>query len=373
MHVEALETLNAMVIELYPDLVDAAADSFEADERFELQPEMTVATLRELLRAEYDWALAPEYREDPPSYFWYRSTEGPARCAAGLSWPGRRIRSRDAIGHGATDAASVVLLEEAEATTPIADIVRARPDLRHVVARVQSLAGLDSRNCAAELGVEHLLARLPRSVSAVVLRPGKIRGGAAEIGAWHVHAGRADRRGRGARHRRRLAVPLCHWCGRAREVNVRPTLTPYTMDGESTPRRTTRRPSHRAARAGAHGADRAPGTRRCAGVAEAAASLVIFAQACGRPAVAELLRHCSDGLVDARAPTHLAHRRETHAMLDARGGSALIAAPGGARPRFVAAHRRHGIGTTLVVNARRCARCWANWHCVAQSAALSAC
>ena len=84
MRLEAVEILHSIFIELSPDIVEAAADSFHAEERFELQPEMPVATLRELLEAHYGWALDREYRDDPASYFWYRSTKAPRDVRRGV-------------------------------------------------------------------------------------------------------------------------------------------------------------------------------------------------------------------------------------------------------------------------------------------------
>ena len=147
--------------------------------------------------------------------------------------------------------------------------------------------------------------------------------------------------------------PLMPSVQATREANVGPTLTPYTMDGEEHALANDASSLVIAPRELARMAQTAlQGHGAALGVAEAASSLVMFAQACGRPAAAVLLRHCSDGLVVRGAQTHLAYRRETHAVLDARGGSAPIAAPAALDLAFVAAHSStHGIGTTLVVNA----------------------
>ena len=68
---DALEILNAIALEIYPEVIDAAVDAFHIDERFDVRPEMSVAELRRLLRDNYGWALADEYRQPVQNYYWW--------------------------------------------------------------------------------------------------------------------------------------------------------------------------------------------------------------------------------------------------------------------------------------------------------------
>ena len=352
-HPEALEVFNSIVIELHPDLVDAAADSFQADEHFELQPEMTVAALRALLRAQYDWALAPEYHEDPPSYFWYRTTNAPRDVRRGFRGLAGEFEAETPLDTVQQTQRLWSCLEVADATTPIADIVCARPDLRHIVARVQSLAGLDYAELRANwasstfspfapirfalsfFGLEKFVAVPPKSVRGTFMQGAPI--------AEDVERGIDGN----------WPFPLMPSVQTTREQNVAPTLTLYTMDGD--PHAVANESSSLviAPRELARMAQTAlQGHGAALGVAEAASDLVMFAQACGRSAVASLLQHCSDGLVAHGTGTRVTYRGETHSIFDARGGSALIAAPAALDVACVQAHASDdGIGATLVVNA----------------------
>ena len=140
----------------------------------------------------------------------------PATCgAASGDWPPSSRPRRRWIR---SDRPSVCgpRLQRADGATSVADIVCARPDLRHIVTRVQSLAGLDYAELRANWLSEHFHALRCHPFRALVLRPGKIRGRVAEIGARHVHARRAHCTGRGERRRWRLAVSADANAGDAR-------------------------------------------------------------------------------------------------------------------------------------------------------------
>src|SRR5690606_35187327 len=75
---EVREQVNAILIELYPEFSDAAAELFRDAMKIKrtVRPEMTVGGLRSLVTSRYRWALdidqtAPGARK----YFWYRSEE----------------------------------------------------------------------------------------------------------------------------------------------------------------------------------------------------------------------------------------------------------------------------------------------------------
>lgn len=140
-HIEAHETLLALYIELVPELADRlAADALLVDEEAAVQPEMHGDRLQSILRDQYGWAL--EMDLSPASaqrYIWYKSAtaEEPRR--------GPREEAGDAHQLG-LDLPRLVqeldrALSEGPASQSVARLLMRRPDLRAIVARVQSLSG----------------------------------------------------------------------------------------------------------------------------------------------------------------------------------------------------------------------------------------
>jgi hypothetical protein len=360
LHLEAIEILNSIIIELYPDIVEAAADSFRVDERFELQAEMPVATLRELVEKQYGWALDREYRDDPAAYFWYRTTKAPRDVRRGVRGLAAALESETTMDTIHQTQRLWACIEAADDSTSVADIVRARPDLRHIVTRVQSLAGLDYAELRANwlsdtfspfgairlvlsfYGLEKFEAVLPKSVRGTFMQGAPI---AEDVekgidGDWPFPL---------------MPTPASHSQHEARAVQ--PFSTPYATASAAAgcavesdaPSNLVIAPNELARMAQSalqgHGAP--------LGVAEAGASLVAFAHSCGRRACEVLLRHCADGLVSLGAEVGLTERGERHAEIDAHGASALVAAPAALDLALVRASASpDGVGSTLVRNAK---------------------
>lgn len=75
---ELREQLNAILVELYPAMSDAAAELFPQAMKIRrtVQPTMTVGRLRQLVAERYDWALAiDQSAPGARTWFWYRSEE----------------------------------------------------------------------------------------------------------------------------------------------------------------------------------------------------------------------------------------------------------------------------------------------------------
>lgn len=141
-HLEAHETLLALYVDLVPQLTDQLLrDELMVDEEQMVEPEMSAGFLRELLAAEYQWALKMDLSgPESQRYVWYKSAtaeeprRGPREEAGevhqlGLDLP-RQVQSLDAA------------LAALPARTPVARMLLVRPDLRAIVARVQTLRGL---------------------------------------------------------------------------------------------------------------------------------------------------------------------------------------------------------------------------------------
>ena len=135
---EACEVASTILLELYPDIVNAASDAFEADERCEVLPAMGVAQMRSLLQTRYGWTLA--LPECDSRYFWYRSSSAPRDVRRGV-----RGRAHDLEAETTMDTVLQVrllaaALQDADADSTVATIVHRHPELRHIAGRVQALA-----------------------------------------------------------------------------------------------------------------------------------------------------------------------------------------------------------------------------------------
>jgi hypothetical protein len=356
LHPEAAEILSAIVIEIHPDIVDAAADDFYADERFEVQPEMTVAQLRDIVQEQYAWALAPHYRDVPAQHFWYRSSKAPRDVRRGLRGRDQALEAETSMDTVLQTQRLWAFLERARHDARVADIVCVRPDLRHIVARIQSLAGLQYaelrehwlasgfspfapvRFALSFYGLEKFEAAVPKSVRGTFMQGAPIAEDVADgiDGDW--------------------PFPLMP----TSETSTQPlTLAPLPMSIGGA-----------AVSAAADAAERsesliiAPrelarmvqtalqGHGAALGVAEDAASLVMFSQACGEPAVAALLQQCSDGRVSRHGRVDVVNRGEALALLDAHESSALLAAPAAFDLAYALAHTNtHGVGAAVVSQA----------------------
>ncbi|MCL7945500.1 hypothetical protein [Marinobacter sp. ATCH36] len=73
---EAQELINTLLIELYPDVIDAAEDELACEEILELQPEMKATALKQMIENRFAWALDYDPKNPDHKYwFWYRSVE----------------------------------------------------------------------------------------------------------------------------------------------------------------------------------------------------------------------------------------------------------------------------------------------------------
>jgi hypothetical protein len=135
---EAAEILNAIALELHPEVVDAARDAFHIEERFEVEPAMSVAELRAVVKNAYGWALsqAEQY------YWWYRPRRTPRDVKRGI-----RGLAAELEWETATDTVLRVRqlwdsLSQLDHDWSVARMLSVKPELRHIVARAQSLAAM---------------------------------------------------------------------------------------------------------------------------------------------------------------------------------------------------------------------------------------
>jgi hypothetical protein len=142
---EASELLNSLVIELYPELVDALERTTGSQEQEHVDPVMTLDALKVLIERAYGWALSVDYG-DPAArhFFWYRSAEkDEPRLGERFSEPGAERELPLGIGrmaaalHGELSSLSVDARK-----ANIAEFLFRRPRWRGIARRIQTLAAL---------------------------------------------------------------------------------------------------------------------------------------------------------------------------------------------------------------------------------------
>nr|WP_244641366.1 hypothetical protein [Tianweitania populi] len=137
---EAYETFLSLLIELVPDVSDAAMLEIDAPDEFNVQPAETAADLLATIRAEYDWALRTDLSgPDAYRYIWYKSetAEEPRR--------GAREEVPDALDLGLDICGGIqTLADDLEASDPdltVARFLMKHPQHRFILSRIQSLRG----------------------------------------------------------------------------------------------------------------------------------------------------------------------------------------------------------------------------------------
>ncbi|WP_336367930.1 hypothetical protein [Marinobacter sp. C2H3] len=140
---EAEELINTLLIELYPDLIDAVEDNLGCDDQLDLQPEMRVSALKQLIESRYGWAL--DYDPDDPNHhywFWYRSAEK-EEPRLGVRAEERGAEKEMPVAIGPRVYRTHQLLGEFLALAPNASVVEflmAHPHQKECVRRIQTLA-----------------------------------------------------------------------------------------------------------------------------------------------------------------------------------------------------------------------------------------
>jgi len=331
LHAESREVLHALVLEVHPDLVESVRDTFTTQELFEVHPAMAQGELRELVRAHYDWALDPALRAQSPHYFWYRTTKAPRDVRRAL-----RGRAPDLEREGTTDTVLQVqrlwdALEPSTAAIPVARLLCARPDLRHIVARVQSLAGLDYAELRAHwlaqdfspfapvrfvlhfFGMEKFEAAFPKSVRGTFMQGAPI--------AQDVCAGRDGD----------WPYPLIPQGTDSAPVDPGAPVVPLDGPDPTAGRRLEaidppqRVMSPRELVRMAWNAMLGYGTPL--GLAEEAAELVVFAQSCGEAALERLLEDARQGRLGRGPVQPQTHEGGALDVLQAHGGAAPVWVP----------------------------------------------
>jgi len=141
---EGQEAVCSLMIEPHGELVDDLAGEMAADEAqsFVIDGQMHTASLLELARRHFDWALATDFASaDQTARFWYVSEEKlEPRLGERHEEPGAELEQR--LGIGREVAVMTAALEKEPETTLLAEFLLRHPEHRHAARRVQVVARL---------------------------------------------------------------------------------------------------------------------------------------------------------------------------------------------------------------------------------------
>lgn len=140
---EAQELLNTLLIELYPQTIDALEDELGCEELLELQPEMKAGTLVGIIRERCAWALSFDAQNPDHQYwFWYRSAEK-EEPRLGIRHQETGAEKETPLAIGPRIHAAHALLEAFLDRVPnglVVEFLLAHPDQKEIVRRIQTLA-----------------------------------------------------------------------------------------------------------------------------------------------------------------------------------------------------------------------------------------
>lgn len=326
---ETLEIVHAVWLELHPAIVDTAAPADFTPEAMDVQPAMSLHALRTLLQERYAWVRTPAVAQRTAHHFWYRTTRTPRDTR-------RAPRGREPAFEHETTMDTVLqvqrlwqVLDAGPADEAVARFVVRHPDLRHVVARVQCLAGLDYAEMREQwlasdfspfgavrfvlhfFGVEKFEAALPKSVRGTFLQGAPVAEdvAAGRDGDWpFVLRPGGGSPGEGPQPTAQAAV-----------TDAPDPIPPTRVSCPELPHRRMA-PGELARLVAAalqgHGAP--------LGVAELAAEMVVLGQSFAEPAVALALEQCARGALQAGAAAWHGAGDAAAERLQGHGSSALL-------------------------------------------------
>ena len=137
---ESQEVIISCLMELYPERVDGFHEKVNADETLALPKNKTVADLRAVLEARYQWAINTDFNEPDNRYwFWYRSIdkEEPRMGVRGQEQGDNRELSLD-IARQANGLYSA--LQQADSQQLISEFILTKPKYRSIARRVWTMS-----------------------------------------------------------------------------------------------------------------------------------------------------------------------------------------------------------------------------------------
>ena len=141
--IETQELINALLCELYPELIYDLEDKLNITERYEMTPHMKISELKRLIERDYDWALAYDF-EDRSSLatFWYRSEEKQEpRLGKRFEEPGADKEMMMCIARDVSQCyQDLGSFEDNEGDKSIAHFAFSHPEHRYIIRRIQTMS-----------------------------------------------------------------------------------------------------------------------------------------------------------------------------------------------------------------------------------------
>ncbi|MCB1464205.1 MAG: hypothetical protein KDJ90_17715 [Nitratireductor sp.] len=141
---DATEILHSIILEIYPDIIAHFSQFLYAGEPGTLDPLMTVGELKSLVVENYAWVEAWDWGGgEADRFFWFHSVLAPADARRG----NRHVQA-DAERENAFETVRQVRLlsrhlDGLSLTMTVAELAATAPQFWGVIARIQSVAGLD--------------------------------------------------------------------------------------------------------------------------------------------------------------------------------------------------------------------------------------
>ncbi|MCW5730347.1 MAG: hypothetical protein KIT20_06295 [Alphaproteobacteria bacterium] len=189
LHPETAEVLDAILLEIHPDIVARHADTLTVEETLDIDPTLRAGEMRALIERAYGWALRfAGMAADRPGLFWYVSSEAPYEPRRGLrgSLPEHEAESQMDAPRRIRDLHR--RLGDCDPELPLAELLAREPEFRNIAARICTLkdsAYAEARESTLDIGhppfglIRFILAfygmdkldpRPPRSVKGALLQ-----------------------------------------------------------------------------------------------------------------------------------------------------------------------------------------------------------
>jgi hypothetical protein len=135
---EAQELVAALLIELYPELVDSLVDEMSATQPERVDGSVTVGTIRDIIEREYRWALNIDFDDQSArKFFWYYSeAKEEPRLGKRFEEPGAEREMRLGVGHMVKQLS--VALTDIPREQNIATFLLKHPEWRLAVRRIET-------------------------------------------------------------------------------------------------------------------------------------------------------------------------------------------------------------------------------------------
>lgn len=135
-----VEVFNAIVLDLYPEIIDLYCDAFMGNEQQSIDASVPISQLEETVREHYDWVIQQPSSPESEYYFWYRAEAAPFDLRRGVKGVAPDLESETPMDTVRLIRELLTEIKYHAPDAPVLDILLKRPDLRQIIRRVQSIA-----------------------------------------------------------------------------------------------------------------------------------------------------------------------------------------------------------------------------------------